>query len=313
MSQYTISQWILFFFWYCFLGWIWECCYVSVCNGVKTKKWRWVNRGFLNGPIIPIYGFASISILFATIPVRDNIPAIFLLGMLAATIMELVTGSVMERLFRVKYWDYSSWPLNYHGYICLFVSLFWGLLSVLLIKVLHIPVEGILLKFPRMLSEAAALIIVAVFMFDFSASLREALDMRDLLEKLTECKEFIQRMERRLDAAVTFSTAPNMEALRELTGNRKEQFISRLESHRQERIEKIQKFKEALHLDTLEDAVEKEKALAQLEQQLRGVFKRTDKQYLRTMKHLRRNPATISKKYAEALNELKELFEGKDK
>ena len=67
MEGYSLNQWLLFFFIYCFIGWIWESCYVSVEN----KKW--VNRGFLRGPMLPIYGFGAIIILVATIPVKENL------------------------------------------------------------------------------------------------------------------------------------------------------------------------------------------------------------------------------------------------
>ena len=70
---------------------------------IKTKKFELVNRGFLNGPFLPIYGSAAMVILLATIPVKDNLVLVFIFGMLGATLMELVTGTVMERLFHVMY------------------------------------------------------------------------------------------------------------------------------------------------------------------------------------------------------------------
>ena len=81
MYSYSVAQWILFFFAYCFLGCVWECCYVSV------KERHWVNRGFLNGPCLPIYGFGAIAILFLTLPVRHNLTAVFFLGMFGATLL----------------------------------------------------------------------------------------------------------------------------------------------------------------------------------------------------------------------------------
>ena len=133
--QYGQSQWLLFFFTYSVLGWIWESLYVS------TKEHQWINRGFLYGPWLPIYGFGAIIILFLTLPVRKNLIWIFLLGMTGATVLEYVTGDVMERLFHVRYWDYSKQPLNVNGHICLGVSLAWGVFSILLVHFLHSPVE----------------------------------------------------------------------------------------------------------------------------------------------------------------------------
>ena len=99
MHSYDLSQWVLFFFIYSFAGWIWESCYVS------ARKRRWVNRGFMHGPMLPIYGSGALVILVSTIGVRDNSALIFLMGMCGATVLEYVTGAVMERIFRVRYWD----------------------------------------------------------------------------------------------------------------------------------------------------------------------------------------------------------------
>lgn len=95
MTAYTVSQWILFFYIYCFCGWVWESAYVSVC---ERKP---VNRGFLKGPFLPIYSRpGAICILIVTIPVRGNIPAMCVVGMVSATVLEYITGYVMDRCLR---------------------------------------------------------------------------------------------------------------------------------------------------------------------------------------------------------------------
>ena len=81
MHFYTTGQWVLLFFFYCFCGWVWESCYVSAC------KRQWVNRGFLHGPLLPIYGSGAIIILFVTLPVEQDLRLVFLLGMIAATVL----------------------------------------------------------------------------------------------------------------------------------------------------------------------------------------------------------------------------------
>ena len=111
----------------------------------------------------------------------------------------------MEHLFKVKYWDYSDWPLNYHGHICLFISLFWGFFSVLLVKVIHVPVENLLLPLPSFLCEVVAFLLVALFGYDFRTSLSEAMNLRDVIIHLTENNETIKRMENRLNAVIAFS------------------------------------------------------------------------------------------------------------
>ena len=97
MNVYTLSQWLLFFFLYSFFGWIWESCYVSL------REHRWVNRGFMHGPMLPLYGSGAVSVLIITLPVRDNLPLVFIMGMIGATLLEFFTGMVMESLFHVRY------------------------------------------------------------------------------------------------------------------------------------------------------------------------------------------------------------------
>lgn len=133
---YAPAQWALFFFLYSFLGWVWESCYVSLRQG------RWVNRGFLNGPLLPIYGFGAVAILLFTLPVAANPLLVFLMGMTGATLLEYVTGWTMERLFHVRYWDYSMYRFNLNGYICLPASLCWGAFSLVMLRLIHPVVSG---------------------------------------------------------------------------------------------------------------------------------------------------------------------------
>ena len=91
MYTYNIWQWFLFFFIYCFLGWCWETAYVSI------RKRQFVNRGFMQGPFLPIYGFGALAILVAVIPVKSFPVLVYLSGLISATLLELVTGIMMER------------------------------------------------------------------------------------------------------------------------------------------------------------------------------------------------------------------------
>ena len=88
----------LLFFSYSFLGWVWECLYVSL------RRREWINRGFLRGPWLPIYGTGAVLILLATLPVRESGALVFLLGMVTATALEYVTGAAIEKIFHVRYW-----------------------------------------------------------------------------------------------------------------------------------------------------------------------------------------------------------------
>lgn len=289
---------------------------MSIKKAIKTKKWKWINRGFLNGPMLPIYGFAAIVILLSTIPFKDSVVEIFLLGMTAATILELVTGTIMEKLFRVKYWDYSELPLNYKGHICLIISLFWGFLSVFMIKVIHVPAESVIIRLPDIICKVLAFCLAGTFAFDFSTSFREAWDVREILEKLEESKEVLaqlhERLDARVDAVIAFAPTPDMEEIRKKGKNAKAELLYRLDEFRKKRVAEIEYYKEKLRLDEETESLETEKLHIRLEQQICSIFSHTNNQYLRVIRHLKRNPGAISRKYESALREIKELFVDKE-
>lgn len=312
MYGYSLTQWVLFFFGYCFLGWIWECFYVSVNRAWKNKKWEFVNRGFLHGPLIPIYGFASIVILLATIRLRENTIAVYVLGALTATLFELVTGIVMERLFKVKYWDYSDLPFNYHGHICLFVSMFWGFFSVLLVRVIHVPIETCLLKAPVFLCEIAAFLLTALFAYDVSQSFNEAVDLREVLESLSENNETIKRLERRFDAVVAFTPIPDVDDLRDMKLSVKETITYNVEKLHRKNEQRLNRIKEYIQLPEFEELAERKELLEKLEQYKKRMMEKSNKQYLRAVNQLKRNPSAKSEKYQETLDLLKELLKKRD-
>jgi len=313
MYNYSVTQWILFFFVYCFLGWIWECAYVSVHQAWKKKKWEFINRGFLHGPLIPIYGFAAITILFAALPWRENAVAVYIVGALTATLFELVTGTVMERLFKVKYWDYSDLPLNYHGHICLFVSLFWGFFSVLLVQVLHVPIENFRMKIPDFLCEVIAFSLMIIFVYDVCVSFNEAMDLREILETLTENNETLQRLERRYDAVVAFTPIPDIDDLREIKSNAKENLIYNIERLRWKNEQRWNRIKEYIQMKGIEELVEHKAILEKLEFHKRKIIEKSNKQFLHATSQLKRNPGVKSEKYQETLEVLKELLKNESK
>lgn len=313
MYSYSITQWILFFFWYCFLGWIWECSYVSMRQAWQNKKWKFINRGFLHGPVIPIYGFAAITILLTTIGVRESTAAVYVIGALTATLFELVTGTGMEHLFNVKYWDYSDMPLNYNGHICLFVSLLWGFFSVVLVKLIHVPIESLLLQTPTFLCEIAAFSLMAVFAYDTATSFNEAMDLRDVLESLSEHNETVKRMERRFDAIVAFTSIPDMDEIREMGFSAKENLIYRVEKLRWKNEEHLNRLKEHLQLPEFDELSERQELLEKLEFYRKKIMEKSNKQFLHAVSQLKRNPNAKSAKYQEMLEVLKGLLKNHEK
>lgn len=275
MFGYTIYEWLLFFYIYCFIGWIFESTVVSVNNH------RFVNRGFLQGPFIPIYGEGALMVLLATIPVKDNLVLVFFMGMLGATLLELVIGTLMESIFKVKYWDYSHHKIQFKGYICLTSSLCWGVLSVLMVKVIHAPIEGFVQGLPRTAAIIAAVVLTIYFIYDTVTSVIEAWGMTRILAMVTRAKDEIQELQQQL------------EAYKEIT----------MEQLGQKKLE----FK--LKLDEMQQPQEKEPVMDRLKAAL--AEHESLERILQSRKNriLKRNPSASSKKFGEALSSLKEYME----
>lgn len=322
MNVYTLSQWLLFFFLYSFFGWIWESCYVSL------REHRWVNRGFMHGPMLPLYGSGAVSVLIITLPVRDNLPLVFIMGMIGATLLEFFTGMVMESLFHVRYWDYSHLKFNVKGYICPVASLCWGVFSIMMVKVkvVHIPIEEVILKIPMAIADGLAFVLTVVAAVDFTQSFNEAMDMKKMLAQLDETKVQIRKLQERIREA----SEDMSEKLRTAAGEVPEKLRSaaatagempgRLRTAAGDRSEKLrtaagnrsEKFRTAAG-----DVPEKLRLeLAELKEnaakELQKILSRSDETHAGAMKQLRRNPTAASSRFKDVLEELKKYTE-KDK
>ena len=186
MYTYSFVQWLLFFYVYCFLGWIIESTIVSF----SEKKI--VNRGYNKGPILPIYGFGAIAVLLVTLPIKSNVFLIYLLGMVSATILEYFTGWLMETTLKMKYWDYTKDKFNLNGRICLRSSLFWGVLSLVLTLLIHSPIEELILKINNIYPLTIS--ITVLFIIDFTYSTYKIFSLNRLLTFINKVKTEIEDM-----------------------------------------------------------------------------------------------------------------------
>lgn len=293
MYHYSLQQWLLFFYIYCFLGWCWESCYVSV------KKRKWVNRGFLNGPFLPIYGFGALAVLIATLPVRSMPVLVYVFGMIGATLLELVTGICMESLFHVRYWDYSNQKFNYKGHICLGSSIAWGFFSLAMIYGFHKPIESLVLGLPYWFANAASFVLTAVFAADFAVSFKTAMELRDILDGIERMKAEMKRLQRRAEIMETF-LADSAEKRNEEWLKNKEEWKDELEALKAEFKTGLQDKKEDIMAE-LRDIRERQQIYAN---RLKGESRRN-----KAVEHmLKRNPTAASRKYAAALKEYKDQF-----
>jgi len=236
MYTYSLVQWILFFYIYCFFGWCFESAYVSL------KEHHFVNRGFLRLPMLPIYGSGALAILIVTIPVKTYIGLVYVAGMISATLLELVTGAAMEAIFKVRYWDYSNQRFNYKGHICLSSSIAWGFLSILLTEVIHTPVERLVLGMNVAVKWTLFAIVSVLFVSDLFVSVKTAWDMRKLLERMEKLKETAEELEQKLAQ----SLAEQKEKLAESVAEQKEKLAESVAEQRERLTESLEERREKI-------------------------------------------------------------------
>ena len=131
LLEYSWTQIFFMFFVFCNYGWVQE----SIIESMYHR--RLINRGFLKGPYIPIYGIGGMSMLILCLPFRENGFAVYFVGLLSCTILEYFVGWLMETVFHKQFWDYSMLRLTYKNRISLLSSLFWGLLSLFMVYILY--------------------------------------------------------------------------------------------------------------------------------------------------------------------------------
>ena len=132
----TFYDLLWYFTIYSFLGWCSEVIFATVTTG------KFVNRGFLNGPVCPIYGFGMIIVLFTLSPLADNLLLLYIGGVILPSVLELAGGWALYKLYHTRWWDYSDFPFNIGGYICLEFSLLWGVGTVVVMKAVHPVIAG---------------------------------------------------------------------------------------------------------------------------------------------------------------------------
>ena len=219
MFNYIPLQWLFLFYFYSFLGWCWESLYVSILEK------RFVNRGFMRGTFLPLYGCGGTMMLIVSRPFYDNIILVYIAGCIGATALEYITAIVMETLFKVRYWSYSHKKFNYKGYICLESTLFWGVLTVLFSHYFQVPVEKMLLMIPYRVLSVVTVLTTAYISFDFAIAFKTAIELRDVLIYMERAKNEMAKIQKRLDVIIAFRG----EEVKEGIGSRLDVLSSSLE------------------------------------------------------------------------------------
>ena len=177
----TVCLYFLWFLIYSITGWVYE----TILCSVQAK--HWINRGFLNGPYCPIYGAGAVLVL-ALLGWVENPFLLFTLGMLVTGVLEYFTSWAMEKLFHARWWDYSDVPFNLNGRICLMGALVFGIMSVLVVQVIHPFVSKLTAHIPVPMLYILSAVLAALFILDV---IMTVIHMKNFNQKMAEIQRLV--------------------------------------------------------------------------------------------------------------------------
>ena len=302
--SYTPFQWLVFFYIYSFLGWVFESSYVSL------RKRKFVNRGFMKGPFLPIYGSGAVMMLFVSEPFQDNLVLTYFAGVVGATLLELVTGMALEAIFKVRYWDYSNQKFNYKGYICLSSSVAWGFFTIGMNQWLHPLVMGVLSGIPMLPLVIVTAIVTVGVCADVTVSVKEALDLRDILIRAEEMRREMVLLRRRADVIIACLDDRWKEFVEEHPGLER---IEEIHNELEERLNKMKELRKTLPSmdDILTESQKKDiEAFKDMLGKVREKHTKYEKRNVRTFRQrIAGNPSMTSPKYPHSLENLKKRLQ----
>ncbi|MBP3853050.1 MAG: hypothetical protein J6D18_00610 [Erysipelotrichaceae bacterium] len=170
---YSYAYWII----YSFFGWLVESNYVSF------HEKHWVNRGFLYGPVIPIYGFGAMIVLYLIKPWVAHPALVFLLTCVLTAGLEYVTSWAMETMFHTRWWDYSTYPFNINGRVCLKNTVLFGILGLVVLYGIHPVVVNAVRAVPMSTLLVAQMAYTIYFSVDFTFTLIALIRRKQIIEK----------------------------------------------------------------------------------------------------------------------------------
>lgn len=228
---------LLCFYVYGFLGWCAEVAFAAV------KQRKFVNRGFLNGPICPIYGIGVVSVAEILQPIVDRIVLLYICSAVIVTILEWLTGFLMEKLFHHKWWDYSNMPLNINGYVCVLFSIIWGAVCVIIIRHIHPAVYYVLTKLPFWLGIFGLLLLTAVLAADVYVTVTGTFKLNRRLEKMESIADELKSLSEQIGSNISKNVLDGLNK-QEDTRQKVEDTLERLRDETEEKKEYAEAFRE---------------------------------------------------------------------
>ena len=249
-----IYPYVCFFFIYAFFGWVIEVIYHVVRDGA------FVNRGFLNGPICPIYGYGMVLVVLFLWPIRDNPFMVFAGALIFASLLELFGGFALFKLFKIRWWDYSGEKFNIGGYVCPKFSLIWGAGGFLIIKLVHPLIQGIVEVLPYGLTWALLSGFILIMAADFAVTLRTVLGIRSEIIELERITKRMREFSDALGQEISDETLAAME--------RNEKIREKIEENEKAAKERREKLREDFRKKRQEKEAALERRKAEIENRI---------------------------------------------
>lgn len=181
-----LNRYLTAYFVFSVLGWIWESIYCTI----KERKWQ--NRGFLYGPLCPIYGFGSIIALLVYDLISLGIVhqlswwMTLIVGFFLSMILEYPTSYILEKLFHARWWDYSDLPLNINGRTCVITSLGFGIGAIIIMNYLIPSYEQALVIIPASIISISCVIFVAIHSSDITLTVSHLTNFQKNIDEMEE-------------------------------------------------------------------------------------------------------------------------------
>lgn len=228
-----LYNWILYFYIYGVLGWCTEVAYAACKHG------KFVNRGFLNGPICPVYGIGVGVVVQFLMPLRHQELLLYVASTVLVTFIEGLTGFLLDKIFHHRWWDYSSLRFNLGGYVCLRFSLIWGTVCVFIVKVFHPIVLDLLSMIPFYLGLVLMVILGISLLADLYVTASAILKFNKRLQSMERIAEELRNLSDKMGENIYEGVASSAEA-REAGLKRMEDGKNQLASYKDNFMDKVE-------------------------------------------------------------------------
>lgn len=284
----NIYELVWIFIIYAFIGWCTEVSYAALDTG------KFVNRGFLNGAYCPIYGCGVVIVVAILTPIKENLFILFVGSVLLTTVLEFMTGYILEKVFQNKWWDYSDKPFNVKGYICLKFSIYWGLACTFIMKVIHPMIYKTITWIPLIPGVVLLSILMCVFVVDCCITVSTILQFNKRLKIMDEMAASIRKLSDEIGENIYENVTGVIEKSEEFQENHAE-LLDKLAESKENILELPQATRERL-IDAKETLQEKKLQYAESIEEKRA-------EYVAVLEEKKRKYAELTEKYDKLFEE----------